>query len=37
MPNSCQAQFGRSGCSGWPIGGDKTVRGIGRAGLHSST
>ena len=30
MPYSCHAQLGKSGCSGAPIGGDKTVRGIGR-------
>ena len=27
MPYSCHAQFGKSGNSGWPIGGDSTVRG----------
>src|ERR687892_347522 len=37
MPYSCHAQFGRSGNSGWPIGGGSTVRGIGRPMSHSST
>src|SRR5437868_4992295 len=31
MPYSCHAQLGRSGISGWPMGGGSTVRGIGRA------
>ena len=33
MPYSCQAQFGTSGSSGWPIGGGSTARGIGPLGL----
>src|SRR6185295_19627441 len=37
MPYSCHAQFGRSGSSGCPNGGDRTVRGIGRSIDHSST
>ena len=31
MPYSCQAQFGKSGKSGWPIGSGSTVRGIARS------
>jgi hypothetical protein len=37
MPYSCQAQLGWSGSSGWPSGGESTVRGIGRSIDHSST
>src|SRR3954466_4666196 len=37
IPYSCQAQFGRSGSSGWPYGGGSTVRGRGRSSDHSST
>ena len=37
MPYSCQAQLGRSGSSGWPMGGGSTVRGIGRSMPQSST
>src|SRR5262245_17277924 len=37
MPYSCQAQFGRSGCSGCPYGGGSTVRGMLRSIDHSST
>ena len=37
MPYSCQAQFGTSGSSGWPIGGGSTVRGIGAGRLQFST
>src|SRR6185295_10382292 len=37
MPYSCQAQLGRSGCSGCPYGGGSTVRGMLRSIDHSST
>jgi hypothetical protein len=37
MPYSCHAQLGRSGSSGWPIGGGRTVRGIGPSMPQSST
>jgi hypothetical protein len=37
LPYSCQAQFGRSGSSGCPIGGGSTVRGIARSIAQSST
>jgi hypothetical protein len=37
MPYSCHAQLGRSGSSGWPMGGGSTVRGIGRSIAQSST
>src|SRR3954463_6639773 len=37
MPYSCQAQFGRSGSSGCPYGGGRTVRGMLRSIDHSST
>src|SRR4051812_36942576 len=37
IPYSCHAQLGRSGMSGWPKGGDSTVRGIARSIDHSST
>src|SRR3989442_2563875 len=37
MPYSCHAQFGRSGCSGCPFGGGRTVRCTLRSMDHSST
>src|SRR5437867_5112893 len=37
MPYSCHAQLGRSGCSGCPYGGGRTVRGMLRSIDHSST
>src|SRR5262249_1503940 len=37
IPYSCQAQLGRSGRSGCPKGGERTVRGIARSIDHSST
>src|ERR1044071_4746461 len=37
MPYSCHAQFGRSGCSGFQKGGDRTVRGMLLSIDHSST
>ena len=37
MPYSCQAQLGRSGSRGWPMGGGSTVRGMAAAGLQCST
>jgi hypothetical protein len=36
IPYSCQDQLGTSGNNGCPIGGDKTVRGIGPSIRHSS-
>src|SRR5678816_4869909 len=37
IPYSCQAQLGRSGRSGCPYGGGRTVRGMLRSIDHSST
>jgi hypothetical protein len=37
MPYSCQAQLGRSGSSGCPIGGGSTVRGMARSIDQCST
>src|SRR5512145_2016828 len=37
IPYSCQAQLGRSGSSGWPCGGESTMRGMARSIDHSST
>ena len=37
MPYSCQAQLGKSGCIACPIGGDNTMRGIGRSWPQCST
>src|ERR1700720_2627178 len=36
IPYSCQHQFGTSGSSGCPIGGDRMVRGIGSCGSQFS-
>ena len=37
IPYSCQDQFGTSGCSGLPIGGDSTARGMALVGSQTST